>query len=483
MAEYKCTRRAFLAATTTTALAGSACSTFMKKATRPNVIFIVVDTLRADRLNAALQDVPIMPNHQNISDNAIVCTEAYVQETFTKPSVASMFTSLYPDVHGVRFGSFVPAGMDDEYVQDKVLHVDVLPEHLPSLPTMLQQNGYTTIGVQTNMQLHPQAGFANGFDEYQYLGNVRATAVSKQAAAIIEHVKEPFFLYVHYMDPHCPYTPPRAVVDIFDPPERPAPQDVELIQNYREYYLDLVQYGLGLSEEREMDNMSKKGRNFIKFLYNGEVRYADFEVVRLIAFIRKHYPESLIVITSDHGEEFWEHGSIGHTKTAYRELAHVPLLFLGPDLSPQEVNTPIESIDIVPTIADYLDLPLQNGWQGESLLPLFVDNMEPERQFIYTSAFGMQPWDDIQWRTIYDGNYRLVMNLSEKEAELFNIASDPFEQEPLVGKETERKEGLKKALAQIAEENENHPLKQETVEKVQVDEQTIEALQALGYLQ
>jgi len=460
MTDNKLSRRAFLAATTTTALTGAACSLFIKP-TSPGVVFIVIDTLRADRLDAKLHNLPVMPGLHALADNAVCCAEAYVQETFTKPSVASMLTSLYPEVHGVRFGIFTPGDIDKSKDPQSMLHVDVLSRELPSLPTVLRQHGYATIGVQTNMQLHAHSGFANGFDQYHYLDNVSADVVSRKAISAIERVKEPFFLYIHYLDPHCPYTPPKEIIHTFGVPEKPSDKDLELLQNYNEYYWDLVRHGLGLSEERAIGRLGRKGRNFLKFMYDGEARFTDSEVAGLIASVRKRFPRSLIVVTSDHGEEFWEHGSIGHTKTAYRELAHVPLIFAAPGLAAANINAPVESIDITPTIAAYLDIPLESGWQGRNLIPLFTGTGRRKQKCVYTSAFGMQPWDKVKWRAVYDGEHRLVKNFSQMKTELFNIANDPYEKKSLAEKEPGRIEELTKALDAIIEANERHPLKQE----------------------
>lgn len=458
-----------------------ACSRPIKPA-QPDVVLVVIDTLRADKLNAERNYVPLMPNLNALAENAVHFTEAYSQETFTKPSVASILSSLHPEVHGVNFGIWTPAQLGKVTGLNREVQVDVFSHQLPSLPAMMKQAGYTTIGLQTNMQLHPESGFDYGFDNYYYLGDVPADIVTSQAVAALESTNNPVFLYVHYMDPHLPYSPPKDVIAAFGKVPDISTEDVELLKNYSGYYTDLIAFGFGLSSERKTKPLSEKGRDFVRFMYDGDVRFIDREIKTLLDAVKKRNPESLTVITADHGEEFWEHGSVGHTKTAYRELAHVPLIFSAGALSAQKIAAPARNIDILPTIAAFLGISPPEGCQGTSLLPLFSGENPGNTMPVYTSASGVQTWDKIHWQAIYADGYRLVVNISANTTELFNIADDPREQNSIADKEPERTGELKAILETINEANANHPLRQKTITKVQLNDEDLETLRSLGYI-
>ena len=459
----------------------SACSR-IGKPDLPDVVLIVVDTLRADRLGATRNYVPLTPTLQELAETSVNFTEAYSQETFTKPSVASILTSLCPEVHGVNFGIWTPAQLGKSDSLNQEVQVDALSPKLPSLPAMMKAAGYTTIAYQTNMQLHTESGFDHGFDQYHYLGDIAADAVTPKAVSSLENTRGPLFLYVHYMDPHLPYNPPKDAITPFGPYPEISHSDTEILKAYRDYYADLVAYGFGLKPERDTKPLSQKGRRFVRYMYDGDVRFLDQQIAALIDAVKKRNPESLIVLTSDHGEEFWEHGSVGHTKTAYRELAHVPMIFSAQGLNAQKISTPVENIDILPTVASFLGIPPPDGCQGTSLVSLFSKETKSPSKAIYTSASGMQPWDKIKWQSVYADGYRLVKNLSKNTIELFDIENDPREQNSLTKTKPDKINALENALETRLAANADHPMRQKTVVKVQLDAEDLEALRSLGYI-
>jgi arylsulfatase A-like enzyme len=459
----------------------SACSG-VGKPDVPDVVLIIIDTLRADKLYAERNYVPLMPNLQTLAESSVNFTQAYSPETFTKPSVTSILTSLYPEVHGVNFGIWTPAQVGKGDSLKKEVHVDVLTPELPYLPSMMKAAGYTTIGYQTNMQLHAESGFTRDFDQYHYFFEDNAASITSKAVSSLQNARGPVFLYVHYMDPHLPYNPPKDVVAAFGSPPRVDSKDMAILKSYNSYYTDLVAYGFGLSAERQTEPLSSKGREFVRYMYDGDVRFIDREIASLIDAARKRNPESLIVITSDHGEEFWEHGSVGHTKTAYRELAHVPLIIASGSLDARKIDSPVENLGILPTIASFLGLSIPDGCQGDSLMPFLSGELPDTTNAAFTSASGVQPWDKIKWQSVCADGYRLVKNLSLHTTELFNIQSDPKEQESLTEKEPELVAALEKTLETHLAANMNHPMRQKTQVKVEVSDEDLEALRALGYI-
>ena len=448
----------------------------------PNILLVIVDTLRADRLEASRNGTPLMPNLRTLAGSSVFFKEAYSQEAFTKPSVTSILTSLYPTVHGVRFGVIAPNGQIPSEARAAIeVRVDVLSPELTTLPKVLKRCGYSTVAVQTNMQLTADCGFASGFDHYEYLGPVPADVVTKRALVLLGALEEPFFAYLHYMDPHMPYAPPGRVSARLGTPPETSEQDQALVRQYGAYYIDMALHVGGFSETRRLAHFSDSGREYIRFMYDAEVLFADEQLCSVVTAVKALDRPSLTVVTSDHGEELWEHGSVGHTKTAYRELAHVPLVMSAAKLGHKTIDQPVETLDIAPTIAAYLGLDVESGWQGRSLLPMILGERAGPRA-VFTVARGMQPWSPWDWEAVLFEGQRLVLDSVRGKAGLFSLQGDPFEQHNLVSGNPGQVRALEALLEDFRERNARHPLRQSGVSRVGAHQETIEALRALGYL-
>ena len=449
---------------------------------RPNILLVIIDTLRADRLEAQRGGLLVMPNLKGLADGAVSFTQAYAQETFTKPSVTSIMTSLYPDVHGVRLGIIDPERQLPESMRSKMeISVDVLSPDLPTLAKILKGTGYTTGAVQANPQLAPECGFSEGFDEYLCLFNAKADVVLEKALSMLESLSTPCFLYVHFMDPHMPYSPPGQFVKRFGPAPQITDQDRWLFQLYRAYYIDLILHGTALNKTRDFGTFSTSGREYVRFMYDAEVNFADEQLPVLLSALRKKGGSNIMVVTSDHGEEFWEHGSVGHVKTAYRELAHVPLVFISEKWQAQRVDIPVETIDILPTIAAYLGLPENKNWQGRNLLPaLEGSSLEPRP--VFTVAGGIQAWWPIKWEAVLLGESRFVLNRIDGQGELYHYQEDPYEQRNRFQEAPEQVSQLQALLDDHQHRNLRHPCRQTDVDTVPLPDEVADALEAMGYL-
>ena len=205
-------------------------------AASPNVLLIVVDTLRADRIDAARNGVPVMPKISAWAKESWNYQYCVTPSTWTKPSMVSMFTSLYPEVHRVLFG------VHDTIVADQPAESDAIPDSLMTLATYLKSSGYQTAAIQTNPNLGENFGFHQGFDTYFFSPYPAFTGdkVTKKALVTLDELKPPFFFYVHYMDPHAPYNPPEPHRTAFGPePALPESDQNLLGQNYPNFYNDL----------------------------------------------------------------------------------------------------------------------------------------------------------------------------------------------------------------------------------------------------
>jgi|GEM_PF-1426782 len=290
-------------------------------AMKTNVILLVEDTLRADRLGVGGYQRPTSPQIDALCRRAVVFDECLAQAPWTIPSMGTIFTSLYPTAHGM------------------VSAEKGLSPSLETAAEAFQRGGFFTGAIQTNPNLTPEAGVAQGFDEYLLLPMRKPTAEDRSvyeragtANALVvswlaRHADAPFFLYVHYMDTHMPYVPPPAF-DRFGP-----------------------------------DPSSK---------YDGSLAYFSNELGRLFAVLAAKgvLDNTVVVLTSDHGEQFWEHGAARHGNCLHAEEMHVPLIAWTPGRKgalrvPERVGT----IDIAPTLLDVAGAPALASAQGVSLGP------------------------------------------------------------------------------------------------------------------
>ena len=257
-------------------------------ATLPNILIYLIDTLRRDRLGVYGFERPVSPQIDAFAANATVYEDAVGQSTWTKPAVASMFTGVWPPVHGAT-------GWKHK-----------LPESLETLPEALQAVGYRTGAVVTNPNIVSDYGFARGFDDFRRILKRPSPQVNEVVFEWLESGGEdrPFFLYVHTMDPHAPYRPPEPWLSRFAP------------------------------RTSEMPTWTPRWRwplealPFLLDLYDAEIAFNDDSFGALLRRLEDlgAYDDTLIVVVSDHGEEFKEYGKWRHGANLFPATLHVPLI-------------------------------------------------------------------------------------------------------------------------------------------------------------
>ena len=307
---------------------------------RPNVLLISVDTLRADAVGVYGSELPTTPELDRLAAESTVFERVIATYPATATSHASMFTGLYPAVHGV-FGP-----------------VDRLPGDAPTLAEVLRAHGYETAAVTEDGMLVGGAGFQRGFAYYRERKGANLWDTSGQVDAtfadgldwVTAHRGERFCLFLHTYQVHDPYTPPPA----FD-----------LFRSYR------------VDGREEPITPATQPAIRSHHAYAGEVRYVDNELRRLWSGLSAlgEADRTLLVFTSDHGEEFAEHGFIGHGVSLYDEVLRVPLVLRRPGLVPAGLRVPavVSLTDLMPTILDLLGIPAPPTVQGTSLVPLLRD--------------------------------------------------------------------------------------------------------------
>jgi arylsulfatase len=373
-----------------------------------NIIIVLVDTLRADHMSLYGYDRKTTPFIDQVSAGSVVFERARSQSSCTFPSVNSLMTSRYPSVFTRQ-----PKGELG------------IPAEYPAIAEILNARGFHTVAVSaspivraTPSDYNPVGGFDRGFDIFVEgcvwrHGGCLSAKVERQLDAL----EEPFFLYLHYMEPHAPYQPPERYSKIF----AGEYEGYDFIRDGDPNPIGKMIYADGPSYE-----IGEREINHLIDLYDDEIRYFDGVFRRLLGMLetRDQLEDTLIILTSDHGEEFLEHGHVKHCRGVWDTVTHVPLMFRFPHAEEGKViDAAVENVDIVPTILDYLEIDLDGfGFEGSSLRPL-IEGQAIERLFAFADAG--------RYRSADDGRFHLILDGSDQRFTLFNIMNDPLEQHDL----------------------------------------------------
>lgn len=399
-----------------------------------NVMIIGVDTLRRDHLGCYGYERPTSPNIDALAGRSVLFEDAVSQSPWTLPSFATMLTSLYPTQHG--------AG--DLHSHGAGSYGTRMGTSFPPLPMMLLKKGYSTGAVINAPALAPELGVDRGFEFYSTTrrwNRRRADRTTMDALRWIdENSENPFFMFVHYFDPHLDYEPPAPYDTIFDPDYTGSIGSVFAREDY--FKMQNILHSEG-------DPHAQAEWKHIRALYDGEILFTDKAVGDLLEGLEERglAKNTLVVFLSDHGEEFFDHKGFEHGHTHYDELIKVPLMFSLPGRLPE--NTRIERqvriLDVVPTILDVLGIRPWTHLEGASLMPLISGEGEPSTggasllpaQFAYSESmlYGTEKKciTAFPWKFIYD-------TITE-ERMLFNLAQDPGEHDNMIGEDSET-EGL-----------------------------------------
>ncbi len=448
----------------------------------PNVLLIVVDTLRADHLGAYGYPRQTSPTIDRLAAAGVVFEHAISQAPWTAPSLASLFTGLYPSAHGLdtsptwRRGGRSADGNLPFSVQ-KVLE----PVYL-TLAEHLRSGGYRTAGFVSNVYANSIFGFAQGFDHFddQHRDYSRTVGRTKRRAgdtnvAVFQWLDsgpaEPFFLLVHYNDPHWPYHPLEPYGQAWGAGESGRLMAAETTA--------LVQHG-----GEPIQGLSEADLAHIEALYDGEIAYLDAQIGKLLERVesRESARPLFVVLTADHGEEFLDHGSASHGHTLFQEVLHVPLIIHAPArLTPRRVSAPVRLIDVAPTLVDLVGLAALPGTQGESLRALLEGKVTSGPASALSEATYGRPLQALQTA----GNLKLIHETETGANALFDLNTDPGEQHDLAESEPAVTARLQSELEALTRENRRRRARvsSASAESVVLDSETTERLRALGYLQ
>jgi len=349
----------------------------------PNVVLVTIDATRADHLSCYGYERPTSPSLDALASEGVLFEWVFSQAPYTKPSVASLLTGRLPSDHrATRESSMVE------------------PEST-ILPEILRRHGYATAAFTTNAWLTPEFGFGQGVDHFHTIMRERiirfplafmalrranrlvdrgayvysvlkrrlvgkvptATRDARLSEAVLAWLdappERPFFLYVHFMSPHHPYDAPPPLGDMFV-----RPGERRRIFSYPRKSGKLAGTGEALPAEEYEELVAR---------YDGGIRFADEMLGRLVAKLRERrlLDETVLVVTADHGEEFYDHRNWGHGHSLYNELLHVPLVVRYPPVTPagRRVRDRAMVVDVLPTLLDLAGVPAPPALAGRSLVP------------------------------------------------------------------------------------------------------------------
>jgi arylsulfatase A-like enzyme len=424
---------------------GELAEAWERRVENPHIILIVVDTLRRDHLGCYGYGRDTSPNIDRLAGKSTLYENAFSQAPWTLPAVASLLTSRYPSELGIQgFNKRIP---DTEIF----------------LQEMLSARGYATHAVVSHDFVGQKWGFGQGFDSFESFAGghrtVSSAEVTDAALGIVDQIQGlPTFLFVHYFDPHFLFLEHAGYRFAESPPE----VESEWWQMpYRQ-----------LRAKARMGHLSEAQREYLLDLYDSEIAYTDHHVGRFLDRLENagYLEDAIIIFTADHGEEFLDHGGLGHTATVFNELINVPLIIKWPGIeSPQRSSRYVAHVDLLPTLIDYLGIGEAPEFSGMHLgqrmsdTPIFAET----RRYQKVSA-------------VIQGGIKLVVDERDKSERYFDLESDPNEQAPAA--EIADGEAMRAVLGRYQRRAQAGLVRLEQEADIEITDEERQQLEALGYV-
>jgi arylsulfatase A-like enzyme len=412
-----------------------------------NVLLVVVDTLRADRLRAYDPHTPVAsPAFSALAREGQLFENAYASASWTKPSTATLLTGVLPARHGATS------------------HSRSVESEVPHLAVMMSDAGYETAAFVANGYVSEGFGFDPGFDEFWNAAQTGRAGGDELVEDLLSWLDAheggaPFFAYLHTTDVHAPYRPRPSTIALLDPAPYDGPVDFDTSPN------------LLRSVEQEELLLSPRDRERLGALYDaGVADHDELVLAPLLAALAERglLETTMVVVTSDHGEELFDHGSVGHGGSrVYQELIHVPLVILWPGLPSARVHGTVGLVSIPATITDATGVPAASDLDGVSLVPI-LEGRHATTGPVLGETGGLF--------FAVNGQFKLVRSLDTADRWL-DLLHDPWELESsshIGGKEIAR---LGTALTHLT------PPPDEDLSLAEIDRDTLRRLRALGYVE
>ena len=438
----------------------------------PNVILISIDSLRADAISSYNSISPSTPHIDALASDSMSFRRAYGSAAWTLPSTVSLLTGLPSFAHQVYWMT------------------SSLPDEIPTLADVMRAAGYRTGAVADNPVLDPRLNLFHGFEQYahypkqwpwwgdslgrQVLASAAPSKFHRGDTEAVTHAaqqwlrdnqKDDFFFWVHYLDPHAPYDPPARFL-----PKKTPPPSIGV--SFHQHVEVLAGTRMLSAEERE----------WVRELYLAEVRYVDEQVGILVDTLKRLdlYDDSLLIVTSDHGEEFWEHGAYQHGHSMYDEVLAVPLIIKLPGSTRRgAVAGRVSTQFVMPTILDVCGVTPKKSCHSAPSLTKLVNDDGVNGALIQSGSCYQENLDAVIFR-----NHKLIRRLDSHREELYDLDSDPSERRSLLETAPELAELGRRTLS---EQNERLKRVRECYQATEkqapaVGRERIQQLKSLGYL-
>jgi len=439
---------------------------------RPDILFVSIDSLRPDHLGCYGYHRDTSPTLDRLAQEGARFNQAVATTSWTLPSHAAMFTGLYDSAHGLVDNGL---RLSDDHV---------------TLAELLRESGYRTAGFFGGPYLHPTFGLAQGFEHYQscmttVADDVTDDAIRSESRADIgashhdvngpRTVAEferwltgvpdgPLFAFVHLWDVHYDYIPPPEYAALFD----------------ADYDGDLSVRGF-MHNPAIRREMPARDLEHVMALYDAEIRFTDDTLAAILAALeaRDRLDDTLIVVTSDHGEEFFEHGYKGHARTLFDEVLRVPLIVRWPRrvAAGTVVDTQVRTIDLMPTLLTVAGVTSRPAMQGRDITPLLFGGRLPEE-----TALAELLLDGQSMRASRTPRYKVVVPRAGLAPVGFDLVRDPAELEGLARHSPELFAGMRELTRQVEAAEAFRERIAARTRDLELDEETLRRLEALGYV-
>jgi len=428
----------------------------------PDIFIYMIDTLRADELGPYGGKPGLTPHMDAFAREAVTYTQARAASTWTLPSVVSLLTGLYPDRHGVT---------------REILQYD--PQKLRTLPQSLGRHGYRTVGISHSFIVSPTYGLSEGFGSFYYSDHLNSRALRSQEAYGLlacwlsqQDHRQPFFAYLHTVDPHAPYAPPPGFL--------PEGAGISRLPPQEEGLPNLVMARGKVGDRAEVAHL--------RALYDGEVRSTDLQLGRFIDLLKwlGLYDHSFVILVGDHGEEFAEHGGLEHGTTLFEEVLRVPLIVKYPDgrWAGKRIGRAVSLVDVAPTLLAALAPGQETPGDGKVLPGPEASGREHEIYFEVAPLREHEAPIDLRGllvdgiKCIEDQSAVSPRGKPAPRLQAFDLAADPAERSPLAdtAAAVARCRVLLDAWSRTRKPLKNPPSERRVTPEMQ------ERLRALGYL-
>jgi len=417
---------------------------------RPNIVLVSIDTLRADAVYGKSNRRAETPVLDGLAERGVRFEYAYAPSSWTAPSMATLVSGMHPITHGVTKGS-------PKAFNQKILHGRIV-----TWAEALKEAGYRTHAVVTNGHLLADLGFDQGFDTYRHLGwEGNGNVVTR---SLLDHKEEiagsgePWFVWLHYYDPHLSY--------LWRYPFAKSESIQKLAEKCAGYRGNV---GRVTSRRPNWTVCARAG-------YLSEVAATDAAIGQALDGLGVR-DRDLVVVAADHGEEFREHGGKEHGFTLYEEVTRVPLIIAFPNRwhAGNVVESPVGLVDVLPSVLEYLGIKPSHLYQGKSFLGLVTGEGEQRPLILAVDRFR-------RVIGIVDGRWKLLkIGDKNRRFELYDLANDPHERKNLYAERREIGDRLDEILIDSYQEMKRRRFKK--LETRDFDRDEVKMLKAMGYIE